>query len=43
LQDNSDVLKRLRLLKSMMLHSRLFHIWTLSQKKSLRTFNLEYV
>jgi len=42
LQDNGDVLKRLRLLKFMMLHSRLFLIWTtLSQKKCLRTFNLK--
>jgi len=42
LQDNSDVLKRLKLLKSTMLRSRLFRIWTtLSQEKYMRTFNLE--
>jgi len=28
LQDNNDVLKRLMLLKSMIVHSRLFHIGT---------------
>ena len=42
LQENNDILKRLMLLKSMILHSRLFHMGTtLSQKKCVRTFNLE--